>query len=549
MKLCSNEFYNFLKQIPDNVASIEELIPHLGQNLSPFADSLHLGKMNIELSGTRHESTLYSHPEGYSEYTVSDYFSTGEHTSATITCFPVANYQWTNEEIQDIHFLIKAIYLLCERTLLTEYIRTSAITDSLTGAVNTTGLFQYLGMIKSQNNLHNYTCICINLKNFKYINQRFGSKTGDIVLTKYSLKIKSILCEDELFARLGGDNFITIIRNEHLQNFLDHSSNVPIHIELADSINTLDIIAYIGIYPMSEADSISDIMNRSTLTVMVAKNSVHHNIILFRECMLEKDFHDKEIASAFSSAINNKEFVVYYQPKIQLETQTLCGCEALVRWQKNDTLIPPIEFIQVFEREGSICLLDFYVFEKVCQDLRDWLDRGIEPVRVSVNFSKIHLHNRRLAKDILLNMKRYQIDSKYIEIELTETSGYEDFEALESFINEMNSYGIATAIDDFGTGYSSLNLIKNLDLKIIKLDKSFLHTSSEINKADEVVLKTIINMAQDLDMEVVCEGVETKQQAEFLKKLRCHMVQGFLFDKPLPHDEFEERLINQKKYQ
>ena len=202
------------------------------------------------------------------------------------------------------------------------------------------------------------------------------------------------------------------------------------------------------------------------------------------------------------------------------------------------------------EQEGTICVLDFYVLEAVCRDIRNWLDMGIEPVRISTNFSKIHLHNKNLAIDILRVLDRYQIDTKYIEIELTETCGYEDFESLSEFVDTMKEHGVHTSIDDFGTGYSSLNLLKDLNIDTIKLDKSFLNQNPNTKKkhANEIVIKTIINMAQDLDMQVICEGVETVEQAKLLQTLHCPAVQGFLFDGPLSHDEFEKRLKTERVY-
>jgi EAL domain-containing protein (putative c-di-GMP-specific phosphodiesterase class I) len=258
--------------------------------------------------------------------------------------------------------------------------------------------------------------------------------------------------------------------------------------------------------------------------------------------MLDRVMHDKEVSTIFKKALLNEEFVVYYQPKVDLNNNQLCGCEALVRWVKDGKVMPPMEFIPVLEREGSVCKLDFYVFEKVCRDINQWLRQGIEPVRISTNFSKAHLHNRSFADDIVSIMRKYEVDSRYLEVELTEMSGYEDYDALSVFVDEMKDYGVKTSIDDFGTGYSSLNLLKDLNVDVIKLDKSFLNNIEKKGESDEIVIKSIIKMVTDLNMKVIAEGVETVEQAEFLKDAECCMAQGFLFDKPLPRDEFEKRL-------
>ena len=164
------------------------------------------------------------------------------------------------------------------------------------------------------------------------------------------------------------------------------------------------------------------------------------------------------------------------------------------------------------------------------------------------HFSKNHLHNTHLAQEIIALMQKYQIDSKYIEVELTEMSGYENYATLVSFVQSMRKNGVSTSIDDFGTGYSSLNLLKDLDVDIIKLDKSFLNNLENHSQSDVIVIKNIVNMVNELHMSVIAEGVETQSQAEFLRKIHCRMAQGFLFDRPLPHDDFEKRLSDRHTY-
>jgi EAL domain-containing protein (putative c-di-GMP-specific phosphodiesterase class I) len=256
--------------------------------------------------------------------------------------------------------------------------------------------------------------------------------------------------------------------------------------------------------------------------------------------------------------LENKEFEVYYQPKVNLDTNELCGSEALVRWRRAERLLQPEEFIPILEREGSVCALDFYVLERVCENIRVWLDKGLTPVRVSTNFSKLHMHNPKLADDIIKVLQRHDVNPSYIEIELTETIGYEDFEALAAFVCKLHDYGLHTSIDDFGTGYSSLNLVSELDIDVIKLDKSFLTPEDKSGsdaeseriqhkaKSNIIVIKTLIAMARELGISVICEGVETKEQAQLLIDLGCHMAQGYLYDRPMPCEEFENRLINVK---
>ena len=422
--------------------------------------------------------------------------------------------------------------------------------DSLTGILNTAGFMNQGTALCEENRQADYTGLFLNIKGFRYINQRFGFTNGDEAMRKYAHRIQKLLLPDELFARLGCDNYALLLQKNRVDALLDSLLSVRVHVQLEDFVNTFDLSSRAGLYEIRPEDTMNDIMNRITVAGLLAKSSPHHNTIWFREAMMERYIHDKEIADSFISAIENNEFSVYYQPKVSLDEQTLCGCEALARWDRISEVIFPSEFVPILEQEGTICVLDFYVLETVCRDIRNWLNMGLEPVRISTNFSKIHLHNKNLAKDILRVLDRYQIDTKYIEVELTESCGYEDFESLSEFVDTMKKHGVHTSIDDFGTGYSSLNLLKDLNIDTIKLDKSFLNQNPNSKKrhANEIVIKTIINMAQDLDMQVICEGVETVEQAKLLQTLHCPAVQGFLFDEPLSHDDFEKRLKTERFY-
>ena len=208
-----------------------------------------------------------------------------------------------------------------------------------------------------------------------------------------------------------------------------------------------------------------------------------------------------------------------------------------------------MEFIPVLEREGTVCTLDFYVLDKVCRAIRSWIDRGIKPVRVSTNFSKVHLKNPALADRIFAVIDKYGIEPKYIEIELTEMSGYDNYENLAQFIKVMRERGVHTSIDDFGTGYSSLNLLTDLDVDTVKLDKSYSIRLDNHEEKTKILIRNIVNMVHDLGFKVIAEGVETDEQAEFLREIGCSTVQGYLYDRPLPLDQFEQRLEKEYVYQ
>jgi EAL domain-containing protein (putative c-di-GMP-specific phosphodiesterase class I) len=219
----------------------------------------------------------------------------------------------------------------------------------------------------------------------------------------------------------------------------------------------------------------------------------------------------------------------------------LVGAEALVRWVRDGKVISPGEFIPVIEQDGSVCKLDFYMLEHVCRDIRSWLSMGIEPVRISVNFSRKHLSNPNLSEDIMRVIEKYDVPVRYIEIEVTETTDEEEQGMLGAFMRKMREYKIATAIDDFGTGYSSFNILRSFPIDVLKIDKSFIDDES-LTENDGIVLSNIVKMAKELKMDVITEGVENWEQVKFLQDIQCNVVQGFLFDRPMPPMDFEKKL-------
>lgn len=552
MNQFSHGFYQFFNSIPDNIYTVDEMLSYIAKQLPSIADYAQLGKMQFEFNmppspfspkGTKDYGMLYCCPDGFQTQPLQDTFSTNGPGSLTLISYSKKDYTWSEQELEQIHLLHKCIFLFTSRSKLVNILRQSITTDTLTGVFSMSGLTEFFEKQISEHCFSHYSALFMNIKNMKYINQTYSDKCGDEVLRKYAIRIKDFLEPTEAVGRLGGDNFLVLVKKSRMDDFLQYISAVTLPVNLGNCMQTLAIASRIGIYPINDGDSVNDVLNRTSIALAVARKSIHHDHIWFREDMIIQSIHAKSVTGVFSSAIDNKEFIAYYQPKVNLNTQTLCGCEALVRWIRNGELISPIDFVPILENEGSICILDFYILECVCKDLRHWIDSGIEPVRVSVNFSKIHLHNRRLDADILSILDRYHIDPKYIEIELTESSGYNNFKSLTEFVHALKKHGISTSIDDFGTGYSSLNLIKDLPVNVIKLDRSFVKDLPNSNKADTVVIRSLIQMANALDMEVVCEGVETAEQASFLKELHCPIAQGYLFDKPLSVKDFENRLL------
>ena len=559
-RLCSPVYQELMLHIGGYYKNAEALCKDISRYIKPAAKMLSIGYLSLHLDaplnvfspkGKHVERELYN-AEFCPEILKHLEFTTAENGTCIFDVNSIKGYVWTDEEWEDVCFLIKSLFVLFGRARIGGLLTKANSEDFLTSALNTKGMIQYGETLRQKGTLINYVGMFMNLKNFKYINQTVGQTKGDEILVKYCRTLQGFLLPEEKIARPGGDNFFVIVLRERAEIFLKFVQEVPIAILTENGKRIYHISANIGIYQITESDNINTVMNSAT----IALNEVKHSgkgidQLWYAPYMFEKIMHDKQVSQLFPKALADGEFLVYYQPKVTLENQMLCGCEALVRWWHDGQIVPPMEFIPVLEREGTVCNLDFFVFERACADLRRWLDMGIEPVRISVNFSQQHLHDDNLSGKILDIMLKYEIESRYIEVELTEMSGAKDHDAMLVFLQRMRDYGICTSIDDFGTGFSSLNMLRELRTDVIKLDKSFVDkiTSENIEvQSDKIVIENIVHMVRALKLEIISEGVETKEQADFLRDIHCNMAQGFLFDKPLPHDEFEKRLLGSRVY-
>ncbi len=532
---------------------IGDISQKLAQIIKPLADALSIGAIEYSFhgpvnSGANGVISLFSDNCEHHNDPFVETFKTSDGGTATFKVAPKDSQVFSVDMIQGIKMLLWDIFMLAGNARLQKLLQKASTTDALTGTDNQAGLTRFIGILISQNKLKEYASIFINLKNFRYVNKSLGSQGGDMALKMYVSSAKVFLTAEEMIARMGGDNFVILVKKDNVDNFIEKFTNLPITMNLGQKPVSFNIQSRMGIFYASEKDSISELLNNPAIALNVAKNIRNLDVVKFTKEMMVNAMHQREISSEFLKSLSNNEFIVYYQPKVNLQTKQLCGAEALVRWIRHNTIVPPVDFVPILEKEGSICALDFFVFETVCRSIQEWKVRGIEPVRVSVNFSKLHLRNENLANQILGIMRKYKVDSKYIEVELTEVSDYEDCQAMKAFVDVMRENGISVSIDDFGTGYSTLNVLKNFNVNVIKLDKSLLDNIGNKDSFDEVVVKNVVNLAKEMNKDVIAEGVETETQAKFLSNINCNSVQGFLFDMPLKQEEFEKRLSGTLPY-
>lgn len=280
-------------------------------------------------------------------------------------------------------------------------------------------------------------------------------------------------------------------------------------------------------------------VSNANLARKVAKEMEHDSCVLFDQSMMEGIRREVEITSSIPKALAQKEFQVYFQPKIDTETLELIGAEALVRWQKPDgSFVYPDEFIPLIERSGQVIDVDYYVYREVFQFLARRIKEGKKVVPISLNVSRVHLQKMHILQYVKELLEEFPIPCSMVEFELTESIYLDNTEQALELIKGLHKMGIKVSMDDFGSGYSSLNLLSKLPIDIIKLDKVFLK-EGEMQENDRIIISCVVDMAKKLKITSLCEGVETQEQSDYLKEVGCQMQQGFYFSRPIPQEVFE----------
>ena len=429
---------------------------------------------------------------------------------------------------------------------ITSFRRRIMTTDSLTGLSNMTEFEADALSLLKRRGRSNYALIYMDFNKFKYINEACGYHTGDQVLIAFSRVLLSSLHPGELACRYTSDMFLTLLRYETREEL--EARLQDLQAKMAESVRDITqglSISISGGVCFVEPDGPSDfitIVDRANIARKSIKGPQSNSFAVYDHALHLKTTREKEIELLMSGALKNNEFVVFFQPKIDLKTGKIVGAEALVRWHRDfGQMIMPSEFIPLFEKNNFIKQLDFYIHEHVFQLLRKCLDEGKPLVPISVNISRVDILDDRFIPFIETSLKKYQLPPELIELELTESVFLDTTDTLIESINRLREMGMLFSIDDFGSGYSSLNLLRRLPIDVLKLDREFLSAGHATQK-EQAVISSVIHMAKSLDIVVLSEGVETTEQADFLKSAGCDLAQGFLYSKPLPEDAFLNKL-------
>jgi diguanylate cyclase (GGDEF)-like protein/PAS domain S-box-containing protein len=439
---------------------------------------------------------------------------------------------------------------ISEQKAAQQELRKLANYDSLTGLPNRALLMDRIAhaLTIAKRKKLKLAVFFIDLDRFKQINDTLGHDVGDQLLVSAAKVINYNIRANDTVARLGGDEFVVMLEDvEHVEAI----SRVAINILTAISqplkleSHEISVSSSIGIatYPNDGLEA-EDLLKHADIAMYHAKNSGRNNFQLYHAKMNELAHKRLTLENEIRSGIRNKEFILHYQPKLSLTDNSICGFELLARWQKQDgSLVPPFEFIPLSEELGLIIEITEQLIEQALQTMQTWIGHGIN-TSFALNLSAKHLHHHELLDFVEEKLCLYQVPASSIEFELTESTIMEDIDSAVSLLNKLNLKGIAISLDDFGTGYTSFKYLKDFPIDALKIDRTFVQDIG-IDKKDEAIIESIITLAKKLEIKTIAEGVETIEQAEYLKRKGAGIVQGYLYSKPVPVEQ-ALKLVQQK---
>jgi len=441
-----------------------------------------------------------------------------------------------------IGFVIIIMFIQNSYSQSQEVLRISKL-EVRTGLLNENGCIGEIETLRSKGKVCNYCAVYFDISKFSYFNRKYGMIAGDTLIKNYSEKLRKILKEDEFLAREGSDHFIAVVKKENLEKILEFLKETQVEITYGfgeEKSIVVKVSSVAGVYEINEEYmKAEDILSNAYTALLYAKTVSKKSVDYMSDELREKLENERRLKGVLFEGLEKNEFQVYYQPKIDMQSNTLCGGEALVRWLHEDNIIMPEDFIPIMEKNDSVCKLDFYVLRKVCEDIKEWQKEGADIPTISVNFSRRNLSNANLAKDIDNVVKAYGISKDLIEIEITETNDEFSASVLKEFVSSLHDLGYKAAVDDFGCGAASLSLLRETDFDTLKIDKGFIHSAFDKNLT---ILTHIVNLAKAIDMKIVAEGVETQKQKDILLDLGVNIVQGYFYDRPLPREEMLSRI-------
>jgi len=403
---------------------------------------------------------------------------------------------------------------------------------------------------KLRNMKREYAYVSVEVDNFEYVKEMYGYAYGNYLIKYVADGLRKDVLPDELLSHTSEHRFGLLMQYDgdeelrrRLLDIFHRIGQIPPN-EDVDSPYTVTFTC--GAYRIqSGGESAIKVRERANIAREEARRLFENNIEFYNERLQQRRAEQEQFEFEMRQALEKEQFVVYMQPKYSAIGEEIVGAEALVRWNHPEKgLIYPNSFVPLFESNGFIVKVDYFILESVCKCIRNWLNEGVQPVVVSVNLSRVHLYNADLVDRLVEITDRYRIPHELIEFELTETVLFEELGQLLNVMVKLKQAGFVLSMDDFGSGYSSLNMLKQLPVDILKLDKAFLDNfdADETGQKEKTIVSHIISMAKALDMEVLAEGVESESQKDFLISANCDMIQGYYYAKPMKLESFDKEL-------
>lgn len=462
--------------------------------------------------------------------------TTGEYCWVLQTAVSIFNNQLDDE-------IIMCFIQETDKPKEKKFIPSKNTINELTGLYRNNAFFNQVDELLLTAN-QQYCMVAIDIEHFKLFNDWYGIPAGDLFLRAIGSDLKEL--EEQLqgiAGYLSGDDFAIVIPYQT-------SSIRLIHDRLMNYVEKFD--DKIGFYPALGVYVIEDntllsraIYDRATIALSSVKGNYAKRIAYYQDEMQLKMEEEHKLLLEFQTALDNKEFTFYIQPKCNILTGKIIGSEALIRWiHPEKGIIPPMEFIPILEKNGLIGKLDFYIWEEVFKSIKAWIDNGNQAIPISLNLSRIDIFTLDVVNCFKELIQKYPIDQSLIEIEITESAYVEEYEKVKTIIKELREAGFMVSMDDFGSGYSSLNMLKDVNVDILKIDINFLKMNEQTSDKGIGILEAIVNMAKLMGLRIIAEGVETKEQVELLLDIGCLYAQGYYFYRPMPIVQFEKVIGN-----
>ncbi len=484
------------------------------------------------------------------------------YNSATVTAYnnmTAMGYESMslNRFVDKYSWLILSIFiivLLCIILLiLLAVVRNNraAETDPLTGGRSKGKYIDDTRKMLKKSIPEKWAVVLFDIDKFKYVNDSLGYQEGNRMLERLYKTLGDHLDDDEIFARISDDNFACTVHNATDNELITKIHRVFNEFERRNALFVkYPVLFSAGVCRFEECIDknggidINAALDRCTIAKKTLKGLHESSIAFYDGKIRDRALREKDYESVMPAALKNHEFQCYLQPKYGTKSKHIEGAEALIRWNSSEYgFIYPDSFIPLSEKNGFVVELDFFILEEVCKAMKRWISQGRTPVVVSVNQSRLHINYDDYIWRLREIVDKYEIPYEYIELELTESVFSDNTELMLKIMNKLHEIGFKLSIDDFGSGYSSLNILKDIPADVVKIDREFFNGTVNSAKG-RAVISTVVDLAKNLNMEVISEGVETGEQVEFLKQIDCAMVQGYYFAKPMPMNAFEELWVN-----